>query len=464
MIINWQVARTKNITPLIVDIVMLVVALLNLLFLSFDYTYFGLRDYYIRYTPGIVRTYDQIKGIEPHRFTTAYLAQAEGVFRRYAAFTVPERQERSRALTALSLQMIEEDPFQRANKSGDLELIKERVRHFTGTASSSKQAFTTFWQLTPANVTSRAQFFQTDIAPVIQTNYWRRYDRSGRFEDHFFTIDLMFVAIFLAEFAVMWIRAIRRHGSDERVLFPLVRWYDLLGCIPVQGFRALRLIRVWVIYRRLVASGLLTIDDGPIPRMIRRYKAIISEELSDQVALRILSDVQDKVRLGGGLTVIEQTLLPHKGDIQRATVAALRKLEIRLVTERRDEWVRFLTDIAETTVHQAPEYAKAIRTPILGGQVVRLFGRASLEAMIGSGLDRFADALNGTLHTEDGIAFVKAMVSDLLEEVVELSREPLVQALLTSIAVQLIDELKQDSRKVKRWRSGMTQPLPEPPT
>jgi hypothetical protein len=42
-IINWRVARTQNPGPLVVDLMMLVVALLNLLFLSFDYTYFGLR-------------------------------------------------------------------------------------------------------------------------------------------------------------------------------------------------------------------------------------------------------------------------------------------------------------------------------------------------------------------------------------------------------------------------------------
>jgi hypothetical protein len=89
------------------------------------------------------------------------------------------------------------------------------------------------------------------------------------------------------------------------------------------------------------------------------------------------------------------------------------------------------------------------------------FSRPQLEAMVGSALDRVADAAANTLHTDDGVSFVKGMVSDVVEEVVALSREPFVQGLTTSIMVQLIDELKADSIKSKRWRTGMTKPLPE---
>ena len=59
-----------------------------------------------------------------------------------------------------------------------------------------------------------------------------------------------------------------------------------------------------------------------------------------------------------------------------------------------------------------------------------------------------------------GVAFVKGMVDDVLDELIELSQEQLVQSLVQSINLQVLDELKRDSTSVKRWRTGGTAPLP----
>jgi hypothetical protein len=458
MLIKWDAVRSRHVGLLLLDVTMLLVALVNMAMLAFDFSYFSLRDVYLHHLPGIARLYDPIKGVEPHRFTTAYQDQAESLFRRYGQLTPAERATRTQALTALSVQMIEEDPFQRAQKSGDLELIKERMRKFVGVPSSSKKAFIAFWALTPETVDRRVAFYRTQIAPVMATNYWRRYDRSGRFVDRYFWIDAGFVAVFLIEFAVMWGRAIRRHGRDQRVLFPLYRWYDLVGCIPIQSLRLLRLIRIWAIYRRLVVSDLVAIGEGPISRLIDRYRNLISEEISDQVAERILTNIQAKIRAGSGRSVIEQTLSPHKGDIQRVTIAALRKLEHRLLEERRPEWVAFLTDIVEQTVTHSPEIRKLRQLPLVSGRIERLISRPSLEQMVDGSLDTFAEAVRHTLHADSGVAFVKGLVDDVLEEVIALSHEQLVQSLIQNINLQLLDELKRENATVKRWRTG---PLPQ---
>jgi hypothetical protein len=463
MLIKWDAVRSRHIGLLALDITMLLVAVVNLLLLAFDFSYLTLRDVYIHHLPAVARSYDQVKGIEPHRFTSAYLQQAESLFRRYGQLTPAERTARQKALQALSVQMVEEDPFQRAQKSGDLELIKERLRTFAGVPNSSKRAFSSFWELTPETVDRRAEFFRSQITPVMVTNYWRRYDRSGRFVDHYVWIDIGFVTVFLVEFAIMWLRAIRRHGPDQRVLFPLYRWYDLVGCIPLQSLRLLRLIRIWAIYRRLVVSDLVSIGEGPVSRLIARYKNLISEEISDQVATRIMSDIQAKIRAGSGRLVIEQTLAPHKGDIQRVTIAALRKLEHRLLEERRPAWVAFLTDIVEQTVKQSPEIGKLRQLPLVSGQIERMTRRPNLEQMVDGALDTLAEAVRHALHEETGVAFVKGMVDDVLDEVIDLSHDHLVQSLVQSINLQLIEELKRDNAAVKRWRTGPLSWEPQAP-
>lgn len=457
MLIKWDAVRSRHIGLLLLDGFMLLVAVVNMGLLAFDFSYLSLRDVYVHHLPVVAATYDPVKGIEPHRFTTDYLRQAASLFRRYAYLSPAERRARAQTLAALSVQMIEEDPFERAQKSGDLELIKENVRRFMRVPSSSKKAFVAFWALTPQNVAARQAFFDSQIVPVMQTNYWRRYDRSGRFVDYYLWIDAGFVAVFLIEFAVMWARAVRRYGPDQRILFPLYRWYDIVGCLPLQSLRLLRLIRVWAIYRRLLASELLTLGDGPIARLIGRYRDMISEEISDQVAERILTNIQAKIQAGSGRTVVEQVVASHKGDLQRVTVAALRKLEQRLLTERRPAWVAFLTDIVEQAVATSPEVRKLRQLPLISGRIERLISRPSLEQVVEGSLDSLAEAVRHALHDEAGVDFVKGLVDDVLDEVIALSHDQLVQALLQSINLQLIDELKRDTALVKRWRTG---PLP----
>ena len=53
------------------------IALINLILVSFNLSYLSLRDVYFRHTPWLVRVYDPIKGIEPHPDTTTYLQTSD---------------------------------------------------------------------------------------------------------------------------------------------------------------------------------------------------------------------------------------------------------------------------------------------------------------------------------------------------------------------------------------------------
>ena len=48
---------------------MAIAATVNLGLVLFDLSYVPWRDFYLRNFPGLIRVYDPIKGIEPHRET-----------------------------------------------------------------------------------------------------------------------------------------------------------------------------------------------------------------------------------------------------------------------------------------------------------------------------------------------------------------------------------------------------------
>lgn len=453
MIINWNAIRQKDLRFLVLDLAMTSVAILNLILITFDFTYFTLRDFYVHRMPAIVQRYDPLKGVEPHRFTTSYVAKAEAYFRAYPALTPAERHVRQEELITLSTELVDDDPFQRAGKSGDLELIKELVRDFTRVTTSSKQAFRAFWTFPEHQYLDRVEFFRSEIEPIMATNYWRRIDTSGRFVDLFFYIDLVFVVIFLSEFAIMWGLAVRRFGPDQRILYPLFRWYDLIGCLPLPGLRFLRLFRLFAIYRRLLRSDILTLGDSAIIRLVKRYQNIIIEELSDKVATNILTGIQDKVRIGSGRDVLERTLMPYKGQITDTALASIHKLERRILQERKPEWVAFISSVIDDSLKASPELAQLSRIPLLNRKVTELTSRPSIEAMVGGVLDRTIAALENALQSDEGTAFIESLIDDLLDEIVQLSRDELYQELVQKINLQLLDELKKGNDTYKKWKA-----------
>lgn len=122
---------------------MLVLAVVHLLLLVFDSTYFRFRNLYFYYLPAVVQFYDPVKGVTPHAFTTEYLSLASEYFSSCRQSGAVDKTLKQR-LIERSEQMIEENPFERAHLSGQLELAKESMRRFTGVSHSSKKAFRVF--------------------------------------------------------------------------------------------------------------------------------------------------------------------------------------------------------------------------------------------------------------------------------------------------------------------------------
>ena len=179
-------------------------ATVNLGLVLFNITYVGWRDFYLRKVHQIQDIYDPIKGIEPHRETENYLRKVEE-FERQVSVTGIESVKSTEKLAEirnLSVEMIENNPFAGASKSGTLEKIKNRMRDRLD-SESSKRAFSTFWSrdyLLAKGLDKELDFFNQKIKPLIKTNYYRSIGENGEFIDKFRIIDLPFVILFAIEF------------------------------------------------------------------------------------------------------------------------------------------------------------------------------------------------------------------------------------------------------------------------
>lgn len=186
---------------------------------------------------------------------------------------------------------------------------------------------------------------------------------------NFFWIDLCFIAVFLIEFVIRWIVSLQQDEHDHWAVYPLVHWYDLLGCIPVGQLRWLRLLRVIAVLYRLNRLGVIRLNDWRIVRFGKRIYEIVMEELSDRVVVRVLAGVQEEVRFGQGMEkrVIEDILQPRKEQLIEGIAGSVADTVQSAYGKNRDEVQAFIKERISKAMRDNIEIKTIDRIPLLGG-------------------------------------------------------------------------------------------------
>lgn len=277
------------------DALIALMALANFGLVLFDVSYIRFRDLYFRYLPQLTQRYDWIKGIEPYRDTDQYLTTVDQLQRLIVqeGLTSPKVSQVLLDLKDRSTSMIQEDPFRIANKSGNLERLKNRMRQHMK-LKSSREAFGAFWSIKHLNVKNwqaELAFFNRNFRPLMAANYFRPIDESGDFVDRFWVIDIGFIGLFAADLLVrvLWIRQRHRMSWKDSVLW---RWYDLLLLLPVW-----QIVRIIPVSIRLHQAGFINLQN--IQNQVNRNLAEnIAGEVTELVLIQSFSAVKESIKQG----------------------------------------------------------------------------------------------------------------------------------------------------------------------
>ncbi|MGL6341289.1 MAG: hypothetical protein ACRC80_19370 [Waterburya sp.] len=322
-IVKRSARRVRKYRPnLWLEKFMALVAVVNLILVTFDLSYIPLRDFWLsgQVTLGSVNSayikfdgikldlipqnisqlitrYDVIKGIIPNRDTEAYLDKFEQLQQELTTngLESPVVNNLMGDLRRRSIEIIQTNAFSEANKTGNLERIKNRMRsHIPNPDNSAKIAFWRFW--TPAyfegKVNEELKFFQTEIQPLMASNYYRLIGENGGYVNYFGLIDFPFGVVFALEFLIRtWFISRRRTGVSwlDAMLW---RWYDLFFLVPF--WRWLRIVPVTI---RLNQAQLINLNS--IQKQISQgFVAGIAEDVTEVVIIRLINQVQASIRNG----------------------------------------------------------------------------------------------------------------------------------------------------------------------
>lgn len=484
-----QNRRAKKIRPsLIFERGMALVATVNLLLVLFDLSYIPLRNFWLqgrvqlyvrinkyewKFPPEPVRilpvnvtqSYDWVKGIAENRDTTIYMQRVEDLkqniqrindltintsrntndandiveeLRRYNA----EQEVILAELRQLSIEMVETNPFAIANKTGTLEKIKNRMRRhiFEEESASAKDAFQIYWTseyFTENDWRKEFNFYDREIKPLLETNYFRPIGENGNYVDNFGIIDFPFFLLFGLEFlARSWYISRRRTGVSwfDAMLW---RWYDIFLLIPL--FRFLRVIPVTI---RLNQADL--IDLSAIQKQASQgFVASIAEDITEVVFIRIINQIQGSIKRGEFATLLSQTTGREYVDLNNVNEPMeLAKLMANLVANQvlpkiQPEAEALIKHTIDRVISMSPAYQGLQILPGMGEIKVTLAKQLShqlyqitadtlkaileadpvfdklLEELIG----QFTNSITSEIQAQESLERMESLINDLLEEV-----------------------------------------------
>jgi len=444
---NLKKLRRGEKLRLVWDIFMVWVALINLWMILFDISYLWLRPVYIHYLPVVPAVYDRVKGISPHPLTAEMLQTIETtralLREKVVSEEIPRRVGELRALTA---RIFLEKPFARSGLEEAFKVVEEKLARMGGVPAAtlsrgpSPQFLERLWPSKPDELRYRLEHLDPGFMRLLRLNYYREYGRGGRLVDYFWILDLPFLVLFWLEFLIRWFRSVRSREYARWFFFPIFNWYDVLGLMPMAFFRPFRLLRLVSVYMRLRESELSGIGKDYVSQLVEYFSNIITEEVSDRVALRILSEFEEEIIAGTHLRIAASVLEPRRRRVNRLLAARTAAV---LGSSRVLEDFRLL---ARLNLEKAIEESSGLASIPLPQVVLRPLIRSIGDIV----LDTTVETLSATLSSEEGREALEdlfgAMEADLLND--EAVEE--IDAVIREIAVEVIARMKEVVA-VKKW-------------
>ena len=264
--------------------------------------------------------------------------------------------------------------------------------------------------------------------------------------DNFFFYDLWFVGVYLTEFLIRWIIAAARQTYHRWFFFPFIHWYDLLGCIPVGGFRWLRTLRIISLLLRLQRLGVIDLRDTYIGATLLKYYKVLVEEVSDRVVLNVLDGVQREVSQGNPLMqrIQQEVLLPRQAKLVDFAAGRLISAAQETHADYREPLGRYLSHLTDEALGNTRSGARLAAIPVAGPRAVALIGEAVREVGVA-----LVDQLIADISHPDYRDTVDKLLNDLIENSAGNTEQ--LNSLIRDTLMDVLDQVKQQVA-VQNWK------------
>ena len=283
-----------------------------------------------------------------------------------------------------------------------------------------------------------------EYAPALKESYHPVHER-------FIFYDMIFVFIFLGEFALRWGYSIKARVYDRWYFYPFIHWYDLVGCIPIGGLRFLRVLRIISIIYRLHQYKIIDVTSSRLYQFVNFYYDAFMEELSDRIVLKVLSGVQEEVKRGSPLfeRIQSDILFPRREMLsdwlsERVALAAQHGY-----IPNRGALRVYLENRVDHALKQNLELSRLKYLPVVGPTI-----QDTLENAVGDIVANVVHQILEDLASSTNHAFIDDIVKVFLPDPAQGLTEDREKEALITLILEVIDAIKAQVH-VKHWRENL---------
>jgi GTPase SAR1 family protein len=295
-------------------------------------------------------------------------------------------------------------------------------------------------------------FFAADfIQQGIQNNVNWLYVSYLPVHKNFVLYDMAFIVIFLTEFAIRWMRSVYLKTYTRWYFYPFIHWYDLIGCIPVAGARALRFLRVFSILYRLQKHQIIDLTQNSIFKFIQFYYDVVLEELSDRIVVKVLAGTQEELKHGSPLVhrIQNEILLPRQELLVSWFSERLATVSRKGYLPNKEALRAYLSEIVDESMTKNADLRRIRKVPMIGEMVTE-----ALERAVGDIVAEVIHQILSDLASSENHAFIEDIAQVLLGQENGEESSKALQGQVLDVAVEIL-ELMKEQVKVKRWQDSL---------
>lgn len=266
--------------------------------------------------------------------------------------------------------------------------------------------------------------------------------------EDFYFYDGIIVSVFILEFSIRWIIAIRQKVHDKWFFYPFIHWYDVLGCFPTGSFRILRLFRIIGLTYRLHQWEVIDLNNYALLKTLGHYYEIAIEEISDRVVIKVLSEAKNEINRGQPLSdaIAQEVIKPRQAEIAKLISLVIQDGIREKYPQYQKLLQKHIIHTVEDTITNNKEVQQIQRIPIVGNQIQQALNKATSQIVFGV-LDK--------LIVDLGASDNQAMIGLILDSIMEvLLKHHVLQnsALGNELIIESIDLIVKRV-EIKQWKN-----------
>lgn len=263
-------------------------------------------------------------------------------------------------------------------------------------------------------------------------------------------LDLIFVSIFITELLIRWSLAIYRKRYDKWFFYPFLHWYDVLGCIPMNGtFKLFRLFRIVGMTIRLNNLGIIDLKSTFFYKKGSKYIEIVAEEITDKVVSNVIKGVQVEVQKDNPLIqkIALRVFEPKKEQINEWLNKSISEMLTVVYFKHRNDLNQYLKSTVNKSLQENLEIQRISLIPVIGKQI-----KEALDSSISNITFNVIDNSIEDIAKTKNIPAINDITNYIIQQLeIDQSGNKELSALMKGIIVETLEMVKKQV-EIKLWK------------